>query len=349
MSGAGTGGGGISGGGTGAGCGTSRVLRASSKYLVNVFSEQISWTKASGFHWKPGCFDSPIWALVSARSYMLMIIIFLIMPTLTVFGVGGESWLEGWVVSMIFDAATRSDEFVGSYGLGSHCEPGSVSIIHYISGFSFSDGLNRIACMLLQGKMIHLVKWVLRVVALVCARPYMLMMIILLTMPTLTSASLTEVDVRTLLSWSRCARLEVPHAAAQVDDAGILSDEFAFVPELVLAILLSLLPNVVNLRRILRQDWIEEWRGWSTTRTMLQDCEEDRHSESVALECVQDFARISLQSVEVRCKIDAQRKRELEARGKILGVGLVHGNNECCADSMLQLLARQKLSFFSRC
>ena len=101
------------------------------------------------------------------------------------------------------------------------------------------------------GKIYHLLKLVLRVVALVFARPYMLMMIIFLSMPTLTGAVLTEIDVRTLLSWSRRARLEVPHVAAQVDDAGTLSDEFAFVPELVLAILLSLLPNVLSLRCLL--------------------------------------------------------------------------------------------------
>jgi hypothetical protein len=250
--------------------------------------------------------------------------------------------------------------------LGLHWRPGFfflwLTCLGYLGCFfagSFNfevNGLSRAACSWMQGgdpdpvksltqvsflpRMFSLLRFVLRFVAMVFAQPYMLLILILLSMPTLAGAVRTETDVHILLSWSRRAYLEAPRVAVQVDDAGALFEEFAFVPELVLALLLSLFPNVAGLQRILRQDWITEWRGWSTSRAMLQNSADDRYSESVALERVQDVARISLQNVEVRCKSDAERRRELEAQGKIVELGLVHNNNECCADSLLQLLAQ---------
>ena len=46
-----------------------------------------------------------------------------------------------------------------------------------------------------------------------------------------------------------------------------------------------------------------------------------------------------LQNVDLQHKSDSVRRQELEGLGKRVGRGLVHGQNDCCSDSLLQLLA----------
>ena len=41
-----------------------------------------------------------------------------------------------------------------------------------------------------------------------------------------------------------------------------LTDVFEFVPELVLALLISLFPDEANLKRMLSQTWVQTWEGW---------------------------------------------------------------------------------------
>ena len=109
---------------------------------------------------------------------------------------------------------------------------------------------------------------------------------------------------------------------------------------LVMATLASFLPDAAQLRRLLRQDWITSWDGWQVASSIFDTCHSDETSQEVALQTIQEFSRISLQNVDVEAMSDDERKAELEAAGKYLGIGLVHGNNECCSDSLLQLLAR---------
>ena len=64
--------------------------------------------------------------------------------------------------------------------------------------------------------------------------------------------------------------------------------------------------------------------------------------QDVVNEYVQKFRRLVLQNSDAPMKTDQLRRQELTARGKKIGQGLVHGNNECCADSLLQLMAGYK-------
>ena len=113
--------------------------------------------------------------------------------------------------------------------------------------------------------------------------------------------------------------------------------------------LISITQDVPTVRRFLQQDWCTAWRGWENASRLLENCHDDSTSEEIALSTIQDFSRISLQNVDVQTKSDFERRQELEQEGKYIGIGLVHGNNECCADSLLQLLAKNgyvRRSFF---
>ena len=41
-----------------------------------------------------------------------------------------------------------------------------------------------------------------------------------------------------------------------------LSDVFDFVPDLVMALLMSLFTDETQLHRLLSQDWVRIWKGW---------------------------------------------------------------------------------------
>ena len=173
-------------------------------------------------------------------------------------------------------------------------------------------------------------------------RATLIVLLVLLRVPIVPGAALTHEDVLTLLSWSRPLQLGAPAPMLGAADYAVdLITDFPWVPGLVLALLVSLMPDSSRLRRMLSQDWACGWRGWGTSRAILDACSDVADEEATCLECIQDFARISLQNVDAVGKSDALRKAELQQQGKHLGVGLVHGNNECCADSLLQLLARQ--------
>ena len=60
--------------------------------------------------------------------------------------------------------------------------------------------------------------------------------------------------------------------------------------------------------------------------------EDDNTAREIVFEVIQNFARISLQNIDVVGKSDSTRRQEVKQFGKHIGVGQVHGNNECCAD-----------------
>ena len=104
---------------------------------------------------------------------------------------------------------------------------------------------------------------------------------------------LSQREAEILLSFSRPLHLAAPQqhpVEASVDD---LSDEFAFVPVLIIAIFVSLVPDTSILKRFFRQDWALEWRGWLAAARELNDSTDDAVSESVALDTIQNFCRIS--------------------------------------------------------
>ena len=78
------------------------------------------------------------------------------------------------------------------------------------------------------------------------------------------------------------------------------------------------------------QDWVSEWNGWRSADQLLGNSSDDAVAEAVAQEVIQNFARIALQNVDVIAKRETSRRNEVEAAGKRIGVGLVHGNVRMC-------------------
>ena len=100
------------------------------------------------------------------------------------------------------------------------------------------------------------------------------------------------------------------------------------------------------MRHILHQDWVPTWSGWHDACIALtgvdSGVDEEVQQEAIAAECLHRFCRISLANVSVPEKSDAAREAELQAAGKVIGDGELHGENDCCADSLLQLLAAHR-------
>ena len=118
-----------------------------------------------------------------------------------------------------------------------------------------------------------------------------------------------------------------------------LSDEFGFVPEFLLAVLMSHDARTADLKRVLQIDWVRRWYGWREFERDVDGVDNDEIKAGIAAEYVQRFGRLVLQNVDLDVKSDEARRRELTSAGKRMGRGLVHGENDCCADSLLQLLA----------
>ena len=88
-------------------------------------------------------------------------------------------------------------------------------------------------------------------------------------------------DVHTLLSLSRPLHLRAPSVSSGSNDINGIADEFAFVPPLVMATLVSFLPDAAQLRRLLRQDWTTSWNGWQFASSILDTCYSDEVSQEV--------------------------------------------------------------------
>jgi hypothetical protein len=149
----------------------------------------------------------------------------------------------------------------------------------------------------------------------------------------------TADDVSELLRFIRPLHLQVPQQLQVKDGSTDAPREYPFVPQIILNGFASMVSDESMLHRLFRQDWAEGWHGWQDANQTLGICDDDHNRMEIALEYVQQFSRISLQNVDIVAKTDFVRRREIESEGKRIGTGLVHGNNECFADSFLQLLA----------
>ena len=88
-----------------------------------------------------------------------------------------------------------------------------------------------------------------------------------------------------------------------------------------------------------------EWHGWGGLINEIYELrgEGNESRSDVALEaiagCLRKFVRLAAQNADVEGATDVQKLAELRARrGLVHGRGQVFGHNECCADSLLQLL-----------
>ena len=100
---------------------------------------------------------------------------------------------------------------------------------------------------------------------------------------------------------------------------------------------------------LLDSGWVLEWEGWNDVRetVRLHDAAEDGSDPEAVYEEVKAhmhrLLQIASDNQDVPLKSDEDRLEELELMGLRRGRGLVHGRNDCLADSLLQSMARQKL------
>ena len=119
--------------------------------------------------------------------------------------------------------------------------------------------------------------------------------------------------------------------------------KYAFVPEALFAFMLSHFPNPEHLWHLLDVDWASTWRGWEEAASELETTSNDASINDVASDYVLRFFQLIMNNADLANTSDEIRRSQLQAAGKPVGRGLVHGHNECCADSILQLMAHHAL------
>ena len=94
-----------------------------------------------------------------------------------------------------------------------------------------------------------------------------------------------------------------------------------------------------ELRRVLTQNWVNGWDGWTEASAMIESASSSNAENQIAEEFVVRFSRISMDDVDVRFISDQERQRVLLLDGLHVGKGEAHGaSNSCLADYVLQLL-----------
>jgi len=137
---------------------------------------------------------------------------------------------------------------------------------------------------------------------------------------------LTQDDVLTFISWSQSSQLEIPQAAVFGNDSVLdVVSQYDTIPQLMIAMLLSLTASAAQLHRILQQEWMSTWDGFARAQSMLDRTDDAALQQAICIDCVQSLARISLQNVNLVGKSDTVRKLELAAQGRLIGLGQVHG------------------------
>ena len=108
--------------------------------------------------------------------------------------------------------------------------------------------------------------------------------------------------------------------------------------------MLSVFAKVEDLWPLLELPWVREWDGWKEASLVLSSITDDTAQESDVVEkYVSRFCQLVQNNKDVLVAADSARRGQLLDIGKRVDAGLAHGNNECCADSILQCLAFQGL------
>ena len=119
------------------------------------------------------------------------------------------------------------------------------------------------------------------------------------------------------------------------------STQFPFIQEesFLYEFFLSVYNSPGGLQRVLQQDWVPDWEGWSDADTELSTASCLKQKQKTAAEIVVQFARISMTNVHARYLTDKTRRQQLENVNLHVGKGEAYGaSNACLADSLLQLL-----------
>ena len=101
---------------------------------------------------------------------------------------------------------------------------------------------------------------------------------------------------------------QIENNATQIE----LSDVFDFVPDLVMALLMSVFTDEHQLHRVLSQDWLRTWKVWEEwDKSKRNEGSVDLSDDSFAEELVRRLVAISMDQAVTKYPSDAERRREL--------------------------------------
>ena len=91
-----------------------------------------------------------------------------------------------------------------------------------------------------------------------------------------------------------------------------MPDEFGFVLEFLLAVMMSHFARSDHLQRVLQIDWVRRWNGWSGFERDVDGVDSGDIKAEIAAGYVQRFVRLVLQNVDLDVKSDEARLRECD-------------------------------------
>ena len=111
------------------------------------------------------------------------------------------------------------------------------------------------------------------------------------------------------------------------------------MPATLRSTLASAFPLPEHLEEALSTDWVAEWQGWADFAKQLAAAPSPARRERQRVALLRALDRLLRNNNSADLPTDADRLTELEASGRHLGVGELHGQNDCLIDSLLQLAA----------
>ena len=130
------------------------------------------------------------------------------------------------------------------------------------------------------------------------------------------NTSLLPIDVFELLKFQRSGIGVRPLQQVSSAQRKDFPDVFDFVPDLVLALLMSLYPDEVQLYRILSQGWLRTWKGWQEwDKSKRHEGSKDLNDDSFAEELVRRIITIPMDQAVTNYPSDDMRRRELLSSG----------------------------------
>jgi hypothetical protein len=103
-----------------------------------------------------------------------------------------------------------------------------------------------------------------------------------------------------------------------------------------------------RVKHVVGSEWSSAWGGWEELRLLdeqfhsLSDADYIAHCRRPVDSLVRRFMHVAFDNCDVAVRSEAQAIRDLRSRFD-MGVGVIWGNNECLADSLLQLMVHHGL------
>lgn len=117
----------------------------------------------------------------------------------------------------------------------------------------------------------------------------------------------------------------------------MVTEQPSFVPHPLFLRLIKKLGSL--LPALWQKDWVREWSGWKEATAALHACRENPDLlQEICSDAEHRFLALVQQNVSLVISSDHEKQRQLKDAGFIFGIGEVHDNNDCLADSLLQLL-----------